>query len=40
VFKRYFRADELREELHGEAALETPRFIALVARRSGRFRGM
>ena len=40
VFKRYFRADELREELHGEVALETPGVIALVARRSGRFRGM
>jgi SAM-dependent methyltransferase len=40
VFKRYFGADELREELHGEVALETPNFIALIARRRRRFRGM
>jgi ubiquinone/menaquinone biosynthesis C-methylase UbiE len=37
---RFLRGDALREELHGEVALETPRFIALVARPSGRFRGM
>jgi SAM-dependent methyltransferase len=39
VFKRYFRADELREELDGEVALETPHFIGVAARRSGRFPG-
>jgi hypothetical protein len=40
VFKRYFRADELRGELHGKVALETPHFIGLAARRSGRLRAM
>jgi SAM-dependent methyltransferase len=37
---RFLRADALREELHGEVALATPGVTALVARRSGRFRGM
>lgn len=40
VFTRYFRADELRGELHGKVALETPHFIGLAARRSGRLRAM